>query len=69
MADRDYWRRPYRCFVSYAHKDKEIVHSIVAFLERLDGGAVWFDETPMDTGDPSAAEIRGRLLCPGGADR
>jgi hypothetical protein len=62
MADRDYSKRKYRAFVSYSHKDGAIANAVATFIDRLDGGAVWFDRSQLSAASPVGSEIREKMM-------
>ncbi len=61
MASRDFYRRPFKAFFSYAHADRERASEIVAWLERAAGVKAWFDRDRLDSGRPVATTLQRQI--------
>jgi len=60
LASRDFYRRPFNAFFSYAHADRDRASEIVTWLERA-GVKAWFDRDRLDSGRPVATTLERQL--------
>ena len=65
MASEVFAQRPYRCFLSYAHADRQIVDTIYAWLTKQCGYSIWYDAINFPSGLVASALGAAMQECQG----